>query len=174
MLTLSAHKFKKSVTGHFGSISRAIEKSAWTGIDLKGSSAPLPCYAIQPLLCYVPLCLGGSVDPDAPSCRDHGRRRRWLLPADGRGRGGHGAGRAGEPRRGATGGRRFRGRIVKTMGDGVLLEFPSVVAAVECGIEIQKMMLERNRISPNPNESSTEFGVNLGDVLIDGDDILGR
>ena len=38
----------------------------------------------------------------------------------------------------------FGGRIVKTMGDGVLLEFPSVVAAVECGIEIQKMMLERN------------------------------
>ncbi len=40
--------------------------------------------------------------------------------------------------------REFGGRLVKTMGDGVLLEFPSVVAAVECAIAIQKQMVERN------------------------------
>jgi class 3 adenylate cyclase len=44
--------------------------------------------------------------------------------------------------------RSFGGRVVKTMGDGVLLEFPSVVAAVECAIAIQKMMVERNADAP--------------------------
>ena len=67
----------------------------------------------------------------------------------------------------------FGGRIVKTMGDGVLLEFPSVVAAVECGIEIQKMMLERNEDIAESKRVVYRIGVNLGDVLIDGDDILG-
>src|SRR6516164_8699676 len=69
--------------------------------------------------------------------------------------------------------RGFGGRLVKTMGDGVLLEFPSVVAAVECAIAIQKMMTERNAALPEAKRILYRVGVNLGDILIDGDDILG-
>ena len=65
------------------------------------------------------------------------------------------------------------GRIVKTTGDGLLLEFPSVVAAVECAISIQKLMVERNAGTPEAKRIVYRIGVNLGDVLIDGDDILG-
>jgi class 3 adenylate cyclase/pimeloyl-ACP methyl ester carboxylesterase len=66
------------------------------------------------------------------------------------------------------------GRIVKTMGDGLLLEFPSVVAAVECAVAIQKMMVERNFDTPEANRIVYRIGIHLGDVLIDGDDILGE
>src|SRR5271163_3580774 len=66
------------------------------------------------------------------------------------------------------------GRIVKTMGDGLLLEFPSVVAAVECAILIQKLMVERNVDTPEAKRIVYRIGVNLGDVLIDGEDILGE
>jgi TolB-like protein/class 3 adenylate cyclase/Tfp pilus assembly protein PilF len=69
--------------------------------------------------------------------------------------------------------RSFGGRLVKTTGDGVLLEFPSVVAAVECAIAIQKMMAERNADVPEAKRILYRVGVNLGDILIDGDDILG-
>jgi TolB-like protein/class 3 adenylate cyclase len=69
--------------------------------------------------------------------------------------------------------RSFGGRLVKTMGDGVLLEFRSVVAAVECAIAIQKMMAERNAALPEAKRILYRVGVNLGDILIDGDDILG-
>jgi adenylate cyclase len=69
--------------------------------------------------------------------------------------------------------RSFGGRLVKTMGDSVLLEFPSVVAAVECAIAIQKMMAERNAALPEAKRILYRVGVNLGDVLIDGEDILG-
>jgi TolB-like protein/class 3 adenylate cyclase len=65
------------------------------------------------------------------------------------------------------------GRIVKTTGDGLLLEFPSVVAAVECAIAIQKLMVERNAETPEAKRIVYRIGVNLGDVLIEGDDILG-
>ncbi len=65
------------------------------------------------------------------------------------------------------------GRIVKTMGDGLLLEFPSVVAAVECAVLIQKLMAERNADVPENKRIVYRVGVNLGDVLIEGDDILG-
>ena len=65
------------------------------------------------------------------------------------------------------------GRIVKTMGDGVLLEFPSVVTAVECAVLIQKLMVERNAGTPEAKRILYRIGVNLGDVLIEGDDILG-
>jgi len=65
------------------------------------------------------------------------------------------------------------GRIVKTTGDGLLLEFPSVVAAVECAIAIQKLMVERNADVPENKRILYRIGVNLGDVLIEGDDILG-
>jgi len=69
--------------------------------------------------------------------------------------------------------REFGGRLVKTTGDGMLLEFPSVVAAVECAIAIQKQMVERNTGVPEAKRIVYRIGVNLGDVLIDGDDILG-
>jgi adenylate cyclase len=59
------------------------------------------------------------------------------------------------------------------MGDGLLLEFSSVVAAVECAVAIQKMMAERNVDTPEAKRVVYRIGVNLGDVLIDGDDILG-
>ena len=66
------------------------------------------------------------------------------------------------------------GRIVKTMGDGLLLEFPSVVDAVECAIAIQKLMVERNAEIPEAWRIVYRVGVHLGDVLIEGDDILGE
>ena len=65
------------------------------------------------------------------------------------------------------------GRLVKTMGDGVLLEFPSVVAAVECAILMQKQMAERNTGVAEAKRILYRIGVNLGDVLIEGDDIVG-
>jgi TolB-like protein/class 3 adenylate cyclase len=69
--------------------------------------------------------------------------------------------------------REHGGRLVKTMGDGVLIEFPSVVAAVECAILIQQQMAERNAETPEARRILYRIGVNLGDVLIEGDDILG-
>jgi adenylate cyclase len=69
--------------------------------------------------------------------------------------------------------RAFGGRLVKTMGDGVLLEFPSVVAAVECAIRMQQQMTERNTNMPDAKRILYRIGVNLGDVLIEGKDILG-
>jgi pimeloyl-ACP methyl ester carboxylesterase len=65
------------------------------------------------------------------------------------------------------------GRIFKTMGDGLLLEFPSAVAAVRCAVAIQKMMAERNVESPEAKRVVYRIGVNFGDVLIEDDDVLG-
>jgi TolB-like protein len=65
------------------------------------------------------------------------------------------------------------GRIVRIIGDGVLLEFPSVIAAVECAIGIQKLMAQRNAEAPADQRMLFRIGINLGDVLIEGDDILG-
>jgi class 3 adenylate cyclase len=64
------------------------------------------------------------------------------------------------------------GRIVKTMGDGLLLEFPSVIAAVQCTIAIQKLMAERNANVADGKRIVYRIGVNLGDVLIEGEDVL--
>jgi TolB-like protein len=69
--------------------------------------------------------------------------------------------------------RAFGGRLVKTTGDGLLIEFPSVVAAVECAILIQKMMAESNAALLEAKRIRYRIGVNLGDVLIEGDDIFG-
>jgi TolB-like protein len=66
------------------------------------------------------------------------------------------------------------GRIVKTTGDGLLLEFPSIIAAVECAIAIQTLMAERNADVPEAKRVVYRIGVNLGDVLIEDDDILGE
>jgi len=65
------------------------------------------------------------------------------------------------------------GRIVKTTGDGVLVEFPSIVAAVECAVAVQTRMAERNADLPEDRQMRFRIGINLGDVLIEGDDILG-
>ena len=66
-----------------------------------------------------------------------------------------------------------RGRIVKTTGDGLLVEFTSVVDAVQCAVEIQKGMAERNANEPNDRRIEFRIGVNLGDVIIEDDDIHG-
>jgi hypothetical protein len=63
------------------------------------------------------------------------------------------------------------GRLVKTMGDGVLLEFPSVVAAVECAIAMRSRWSSGTEIFPR--HILCRIGVNIGEVLIDGADILG-
>jgi TolB-like protein len=65
------------------------------------------------------------------------------------------------------------GRLVKTTGDGVLLEFPSVVDAVECAVAVQAVMAERNQSVPGDRRMLFRIGINLGDILIEGDDILG-
>ena len=68
---------------------------------------------------------------------------------------------------------RHGGRIVKTTGDGLLLEFASVVDAVECAVAVQKVMAERNVAVPEDRRMLFRIGINLGDILIEGDDILG-
>ena len=65
------------------------------------------------------------------------------------------------------------GRIVKTMGDGLLLEFPSVVAAVECCIAVQTGMAERNSGIADKDAIRFRVGVHLGDIVVEGDDIFG-
>jgi TolB-like protein/Tfp pilus assembly protein PilF len=65
------------------------------------------------------------------------------------------------------------GRLVKTTGDGVLLEFPSVVDAVECAVAVQAVMAQRNEGIPQDRRMLYRIGINLGDILIEGDDILG-
>ena len=65
------------------------------------------------------------------------------------------------------------GRIVKTTGDGLLIEFPSVVDAVECAVAVQTVMAERNEGVPQDRRMLFRIGINLGDILIEGDDILG-
>ena len=65
------------------------------------------------------------------------------------------------------------GRIVKTTGDGLLLEFPSVVDAVRCVVEVQTAMAARNADIPEERRIVFRVGVNLGDIIIDGDDIFG-
>lgn len=65
------------------------------------------------------------------------------------------------------------GRIVKTMGDGLLLEFPSVVEAFQCALALQNGMAERNMEVPVDRKMLLRIGLNVGDVVIDGDDILG-
>jgi class 3 adenylate cyclase len=66
-----------------------------------------------------------------------------------------------------------RGRIVKTTGDGILVEFASVVDAVRCAVEIQRYMIDRNAGMAEEKHIAIRVGVNLGDVIIDGDDIYG-
>src|SRR4029453_10687015 len=64
-----------------------------------------------------------------------------------------------------------RGRIVKRTGDGLLVDFASTVEAVRCAIEIQSGMVERNRATPEHSRIEFRIGINLGDVIIQGEDI---
>jgi len=69
--------------------------------------------------------------------------------------------------------RDHRGRIVKNTGDGLLAEFASVVDAVRCAIEVQVGVAERNAGVPTDERIEFRVGINLGDVIIDDDDIFG-
>ena len=66
-----------------------------------------------------------------------------------------------------------RGRIVKTTGDGLLIEFASVVDAVRCAVEMQREMAERNADLPSDRRIEFRMGINLGDVMIEEHDIFG-
>jgi adenylate cyclase len=66
-----------------------------------------------------------------------------------------------------------RGRIVKTTGDGLLVEFTSVVDAVSCAVEVQREMAERNASVPETRRIQFRIGINLGDIIKDGRDIFG-
>jgi adenylate cyclase len=66
-----------------------------------------------------------------------------------------------------------RGRIVKTTGDGALIEFASAVDAVRCAMEIQSAMAERNAAIPEDRRVNFRIGINVGDVIIDEGDIYG-
>ncbi len=65
------------------------------------------------------------------------------------------------------------GRIVKTTGDGVLIEFGSVIGAVECAVALQQLTAERNAGIAGERRMEWRIGIHLGDVLVEGDDILG-
>src|SRR5215470_4730434 len=66
-----------------------------------------------------------------------------------------------------------RGRIVKRTGDGLLVDFPSAVEAVRCAVAIQIGMAERNRATREDKRIEFRIGINLGDVILEGDDIYG-
>ena len=66
-----------------------------------------------------------------------------------------------------------KGRIVKRTGDGLLVEFPSVVNGVACAAEIQRGMAEQNAGVPEERRIALRVGVNLGDVIVEDDDIFG-
>jgi adenylate cyclase len=66
-----------------------------------------------------------------------------------------------------------RGRIVKTTGDGLLVEFASVVDAVRCAVAVQQAMPERNTGVAADDRIELRIGINLGDVIVEGDDLYG-
>ena len=67
----------------------------------------------------------------------------------------------------------YRGRIVKTTGDGMLVEFASALDAVCCAVDIQRGMIERNANVSADKRIQFRIGINVGDIIIDGDDIYG-
>jgi class 3 adenylate cyclase len=66
-----------------------------------------------------------------------------------------------------------RGRIVKTTGDGLLIEFASVVEAVRCAVEVQREMRSRNDALPPDRRIAFRMGINVGDIIIEDGDIFG-
>ena len=67
----------------------------------------------------------------------------------------------------------YNGRTVKLMGDGTLMEFSSVVEAITFAVEVQILMRERNAAIPEDRRIVLRIGINIGDVIIEGDDIYG-
>ena len=68
---------------------------------------------------------------------------------------------------------RHVGRIVKSMGDGVLVEFASAVDAVQCADELQRAMTDANSGLPQESRIVLRIGINLGDVMVEGSDLYG-
>jgi adenylate cyclase len=68
---------------------------------------------------------------------------------------------------------RHGGRVVGTAGDGVLADFPSVVGALECAVDVQRALRNRNAGLPLDRRLEFRIGINLGDVIVDDDDIFG-
>jgi len=69
--------------------------------------------------------------------------------------------------------RKYRGHIIKTTGDGMLVEFASAVDAVRCAVEIQRGMVERNAAVPLEQRIELRVGINVGDIIQDKGDIFG-
>ena len=69
--------------------------------------------------------------------------------------------------------REHHGRTVKNTGDGLLAEFPSVVDAVRCAVEVQRGMADRNAETVEDKRITFRVGINLGDVIAEPDDIYG-
>jgi adenylate cyclase len=67
----------------------------------------------------------------------------------------------------------YRGRVVKNTGDGFLAEFASVVDAVRCAVEVQQGVAERNVATSTEERIEFRVGINLGDVIAEGEDIFG-
>jgi adenylate cyclase len=66
-----------------------------------------------------------------------------------------------------------RGRVVKLMGDGSLVEFASAIDAVECAVKLQSALCARSAELPAERQLAFRIGINLGDVMVEGDDIYG-
>jgi TolB-like protein len=69
--------------------------------------------------------------------------------------------------------KKHSGRIVRVTGDGLLVEFASVIAAVRCAVEVQRAMVERNTDVPQEKRIEFRMGINVGDIIIDGTDMWG-
>ncbi len=68
---------------------------------------------------------------------------------------------------------KYKGNVVKLMGDGVLAEFASIVDALHCAVQIQEATSDHNRDAPSNGQILMRIGINLGDVMVDGGDIFG-
>jgi len=66
-----------------------------------------------------------------------------------------------------------RGRVVKNTGDGLLAEFPSVIDAMRCAVEVQRRMIDREPEVPDERRIRFRIGINLGDVIVEEHDIFG-
>src|SRR5215475_7011319 len=69
---------------------------------------------------------------------------------------------------------KHHGRIFKLTGDGLFAEFASVVDAVECAVSLQRGLAERNAAVPEDQHIQVRIGINLGEVIVEGDDRLGE
>lgn len=67
----------------------------------------------------------------------------------------------------------YGGRLVKTMGDGLLVEFPSVVDALRCAVEVQRQKAKQDTLAPPEQRLDFRIGINLGDIIVEGEDIHG-